>query len=176
MIQWTAKWMMNGHSVGRIHRSGTYYIRRKFGGRTVELSTGCVTRQAADAEYRKFEMNPAGYVNPYGRRAFSGRVRRGTADPRAYAKVRDHRLATVYGMTEVEYAALLARQDGRCAICRAPATEAKGARLDVDHDHASGLVRGLLCGPCNRGIGNLGDDAARLRAAAEYLALPVATL
>ncbi len=72
-------------------------------------------------------------------------------------------------MTEGEYRELLGKQDGRCAVCGIPAAEVKGAQLDVDHDHATGLVRGLLCGPCNRGIGQLADSPERLRTAAAYL-------
>ena len=54
-------------------------------------------------------------------------------------------------LTEDDYAALLAAQDGRCAICRRPPKEG-GRRLSVDHDHATGAVRGLLCFRCNRGL------------------------
>lgn len=49
--------------------------------------------------------------------------------------------------------------------------EACGAAVELvfDHDHATGLFRGWLCGPCNRMLGNARDDAARLRAGADYL-------
>ena len=54
-------------------------------------------------------------------------------------------------------------QGGVCAICReAPA-------VHVDHDHATGEVRGMLCFPCNAAIGHLRDDPRVVRAAAAYL-------
>lgn len=76
-----------------------------------------------------------------------------------------------YRMTPDEYAAMVAAQAGRCAIC-GEAPEPAGHRrlaLFVDHDHETGAVRGLLCGPCNTGIGHLKDDPERLRVAAKYL-------
>jgi hypothetical protein len=57
-------------------------------------------------------------------------------------------------------------QDCRCAIC---ATYLIQGDANADHDHATGVARGLLCGPCNRGIGHFQDDPARLRAAADYI-------
>lgn len=69
-----------------------------------------------------------------------------------------------YGITLEEYAVLMSRQENACAICRRT-----DERLVVDHDHASGRVRGLLCGGCNIGIGSLGDDAVRLLSAADYV-------
>ena len=56
-----------------------------------------------------------------------------------------------YNLTEDDYAAILAFQGGACAICRKPPKETR--RLDTDHDHATGLVRGLLCYRCNTGKG-----------------------
>lgn len=75
-------------------------------------------------------------------------------------------LLATYGLTEAEYSALLERQQGCCAICRSPAND---KRLCVDHCHDTGVVRGLLCSPCNRAIGHLGDNAAGLRRALAYL-------
>lgn len=54
-----------------------------------------------------------------------------------------------YGLTEEMYATLLRQQDGCCAVCQRPATEFS-KRLAVDHDHATGEIRGLLCIACNR--------------------------
>jgi hypothetical protein len=55
------------------------------------------------------------------------------------------------GVTPEEYDRLLAKQDGHCALC--PAVP-KTRRLDTDHDHKTGQVRGLLCHRCNRALPN----------------------
>ena len=62
-------------------------------------------------------------------------------------------------------------QQGVCRICLQPPTGGKNssARLNVDHDHQTGLVRGLLCTNCNTAIGLMKDSPDRLRAAAMYL-------
>lgn len=65
-----------------------------------------------------------------------------------------------------QYAAMLAEQHGVCAICASPPS---GRALAVDHNHATGKIRGLLCGNCNRGIGNLQDSIGLLYAAINYL-------
>jgi hypothetical protein len=82
---------------------------------------------------------------------------------------RKHYLAKKYGLTPQQADDLLAAQGGRCAICRSEPSDKRGFRMHVDHDHTTGQVRGILCGPCNRGIGQLGDDPDLLQAAADYL-------
>lgn len=76
----------------------------------------------------------------------------------------------LYGLTPEQYAALLEKQDNRCAICRTDTPGGKGG-WHVDHDHKTGAVRGLLCNDCNNGLGRFLDDPARLRAAIEYLTM-----
>ena len=53
------------------------------------------------------------------------------------------------GVDDDTYAAMLAAQNGHCALC--PAVP-KTRRLDVDHDHRTGRVRALLCHRCNRNL------------------------
>lgn len=65
-----------------------------------------------------------------------------------------------YNLTLEEKEALL--EDG-CEVCGSM------VRLVVDHNHATGAVRGPLCSRCNVGIGMLGDDPERLEEAARYL-------
>ena len=62
-------------------------------------------------------------------------------------------------------------QNGDCAICKQPMQprgRAKSAAT-VDHNHETGIVRGLLCRGCNHGLGCLKDDPKVLQSAAEYL-------
>lgn len=82
-------------------------------------------------------------------------------------------IAREYGLVPEEYAELIRRQEGRCAICRSrPRTE----RLAVDHDHATGLVRGALCARCNHDLLGAAHDSTRLlEAALEYLRNPPTT-
>jgi hypothetical protein len=59
---------------------------------------------------------------------------------------------------------MIVQQKGLCLICRAAPPAA------VDHDHVTGRVRGILCGDCNTGMGQLDDNPWLLRRAIEYLA------
>lgn len=71
-----------------------------------------------------------------------------------------------YGLRRVRYEAIAAFQGHRCAICRMPFGEAPGA---IDHEHATGRVRGLLCRACNMGLGCFRDNAEALVNAVRYL-------
>ena len=75
------------------------------------------------------------------------------------------RLKLQYGITVEQYQQMLVAQGGRCAICRLESD----AMLHVDHSHATGKVRGLLCGACNLSLGGFRDDPATLLRAAIYL-------
>lgn len=69
-----------------------------------------------------------------------------------------------YGLTPEQFDALMDKQDGECAICTRMLV-----KPFVDHSHATGQVRGLLCGRCNTAIGMLDDEPTALMKAAEYL-------
>ncbi len=67
---------------------------------------------------------------------------------------------------------MLAAQGGVCAICHQPERvewRGKIRALNVDHDHSTGRVRGLLCNVCNHVLGAFGDDPERFRTAISYL-------
>lgn len=73
-----------------------------------------------------------------------------------------------YGISEGEYRALASNQSEVCAICRSADAE------HVDHCHSTGVVRGLLCRPCNCMLGNAKDNESTLFAAIHYLRNPPA--
>lgn len=75
--------------------------------------------------------------------------------------------ALQHGITVEQYQEMFEAQEGRCAICGEE--DPSSAGLNVDHCHTSGRVRSLLCGPCNRGLGQFRDDPHLLRLAASYL-------
>jgi len=89
-------------------------------------------------------------------------------------KVRASKRKSNYGLTAAQYAELLVRQEGLCAICHKPdgtidRRTGKLFELSVDHDHATKKIRGLLCFRCNHGLGNFRDDADLLARASMYL-------
>jgi hypothetical protein len=70
-----------------------------------------------------------------------------------------------YGLSPEEYAAMVARQKGVCAICMKVAEKT----LCIDHDHEIRKPRDLLCDQCNIGLGNYKHDSALMRRGADYL-------
>jgi Autographiviridae endonuclease VII len=81
------------------------------------------------------------------------------------APARRSQLKLYYGLSLEEYNALLALQNGVCAICE----EKSDRTLCVDHCHLTRLVRGLLCRRCNLGLGYFRDDPRLLLKAVLYL-------
>lgn len=81
--------------------------------------------------------------------------------------------AKTWGLTVQEFAILLIAQDNKCAACHVALKEntgyATGARACLDHNHATGQRRAILCNGCNLAIGYAREEPARLRALAAYL-------
>ena len=73
-----------------------------------------------------------------------------------------------YGISMEEFDALLEFQGGGCAICSKPIEKLR-RRMNIDHDHRNGKVRGILCSGCNTGLGHLGDNVEGLKKALYYL-------
>ena len=82
---------------------------------------------------------------------------------------RASKLARRYGTTPEAVDAMSKRQNRSCSICDTTFESIGTRRTHVDHCHATGQVRALLCNLCNVGLGSFRDDPARLRRAARYI-------
>jgi hypothetical protein len=81
-----------------------------------------------------------------------------------YRKIqKTYELKTRYNLSYEEYEKMLEDQDGKCAIC------GNEEQLHVDHCHDTERVRGLLCMPCNIGLGMFRDNKDNLIKASEYV-------
>jgi hypothetical protein len=111
------------------------------------------------ARVKKWQQENAVRLNAY-RREYNQR-------PGRKASEREGHLRRKYGITIADYERMFEEQDGACAICGQPRPEER--TLHVDHDHASGVIRGLLCFRCNQAIGSLQEEPEIFRVAADYL-------
>jgi len=114
-------------------------------------------------------------MRAYGQRAYSKHKEKILQRHRAYrlanpGKVKkisfQNALRRFYDLSLEQWNKLLVAHAGRCAICDSPAP------LQVDHNHKTGKVRGLLCFKCNTAIGLLREDPGLFTAASLYLAKP----
>lgn len=88
-------------------------------------------------------------------------------DLRNYKRPSDASLR-YFGLTAEQHVAMWLEQNGQCAICGTDEYDL-GKRLHIDHRHASGFVRGLLCRKCNFALGFFVDDIARMEKAIDYI-------
>ena len=100
--------------------------------------------------------------NKLKQRALNDRWKR--ENPERWALIQLRSALKKYGLTPEEYQALMITQDGKCAICGLAHD-----RLDVDHHHDSGRIRGLLCRRCNTTLGLVNEDPALLGKMRSYL-------
>ena len=73
-----------------------------------------------------------------------------------------------YGITLEQYDKMLEEQDGKCKICKTETPGGRG-RFNIDHDHVTGKIRGLLCFHCNMVLGQVKDDIKILTSMTQYL-------
>ena len=85
------------------------------------------------------------------------------------AKTKNTDLKKKYGITLEKYEELFSIQNGLCEICGTAVAGGNGKAFSVDHDHATGKIRGLLCHHCNLGLGHFKDDKEVLLKAVAYL-------
>lgn len=88
------------------------------------------------------------------------------------AAQRHYGLRRYYGLTGEQYGAMVAAQEGVCAICKKPETAVANGNikpLSVDHNHETGAIRSLLCSSCNHMLGHARESRDTLIAAIRYL-------
>lgn len=67
-----------------------------------------------------------------------------------------------------EYQLLILKYNNKCALCKVDQSQLK-VKLNIDHNHKTGQIRGLLCNNCNRGIGHLQENLETIQNALNYL-------
>ena len=135
--------------------------------RTVEVNSNaarskgwvCAVKARADAAAHRS-------ANPEAKRAVNKTWREANPD-----RIRDYQLQRLYGISVEEYAAEVARREGRCDVCgEVPSAKGtNGLSLCVEHNHATKEIRGYTDRDCNIMIGAAGDDPVRLAQAIVYL-------
>ena len=113
-------------------------------------------REASIANVKRWQQENKEHLHAY-RKEY--RQRRKVEERDAYLRRR-------FGITQADYDAILEMQRGGCAICGKPPGTIS---LHVDHDHATGEVRGLLCVGCNNALGQFHDDRELLARASDYI-------
>ena len=87
----------------------------------------------------------------------------------ASGKGRVFRLLSRHNILINDYNKILESQSNKCAICGSDKPDGKYEVFNVDHDHKTGKIRGLLCGKCNRALGFFKDNIEILQNAIKYL-------
>jgi hypothetical protein len=127
-----------------------------------------VLRKDGDRKYRKNRSAAAKQGQVDYKKAWYGR------SAKAKLQAKDYNLRRTYGITLSEVNAMLAAQGGACAVCGTKTPTAMGGKgkarhFTVDHDHATGIIRGILCGHCNAALGLLRDDPTTIERALAYI-------
>lgn len=99
---------------------------------------------------------------------------RAKQDPEYIKKYKRMKILSSYGMTIEDYDKMLEKQGGVCAVCKNPPKNGKS--LHVDHDHTTGLVRGLLCFRCNFGLSYYKEDKQIIENLYKYITKPTTEL
>lgn len=116
-------------------------------------------------------MAAASYVKHREKRVATNKAYRDDPVRRARQRerVRSWHYQAHYGLTEAAKRELEAKQGNRCAICQTHFSEMDQRRVHVDHCHATGKIREILCHSCNQVLGQARDNISVLQGAIRYL-------
>jgi hypothetical protein len=104
----------------------------------------------------------------YNKRTNNKAVKKYISTPKGKEAQRKSKLKSKYGLSPEEYDNKLVNQNHKCAICGLDEVENK-KKLAVDHVHATGKIRDLLCINCNTGLGMFKENIENLASAIKYL-------
>lgn len=138
------------------HRSAAWYVKNRDSIAAKSREYYAANRGKARARGKKYRTNNREKILAYG---VAYKIKN-------EKKLREKVWQREYGLSGADVAKMVIEQSNSCAICFESFTE---VRMCIDHDHATGLVRGLLCLKCNRGIGLLGDNVKTMDMAISYL-------
>lgn len=143
-LSWYNAWMKICTKCKEPHPLTNFYRAKKSPDGLTYWCRQCLSRLSMESQKRRREK--------IGQKAWALQLRK--ADLKQY-----------YGLSLEAFDAMVKGQKGKCAIC----WQKPKKGLVVDHCHKTGIVRGLLCGNCNVGIGNLRDDPEIVASALAYL-------
>lgn len=129
----------------------------------VYCSSRCYLAHQRQIHHDKIRANARNYYKKNSERIKASQKQRRKINKLHYD---DLRLKNTYGISLSERNDILAKQDWKCAIC---GTSLLGRKINIDHDHNTGKVRGILCNGCNRGLGFFDDNIENLKNAIKYL-------
>jgi hypothetical protein len=89
--------------------------------------------------------------------------------PENKLKLRNNHLKKGFNLTHEDYEEMLKKQNGVCLICKRHRVASNKGHMTIDHCHATGKIRGILCSWCNRGLGVFEDNVQFLKNAIKYL-------
>lgn len=90
-------------------------------------------------------------------------------NPNCFLSYKKSDLKRHYGLTLEDWENMFEAQDRACASCGSPHSGRLNGQWCTDHDHTTGLVRGILCNGCNLAAGAMKDDPERCHLLAKYL-------
>lgn len=73
------------------------------------------------------------------------------------------------GVSNYDYEKMFIKQEGQCKICECKLNSSRYTKFAVDHDHKTGIIRGLLCVNCNTALGLFKESIHRMKKAIDYL-------
>lgn len=122
---------------------------------------GCAVKKTIESRNREKTINPL-----TGKTNYTKKYNQYPVYSKEY--YRNSTLKRKYNITLDIYNQMVIDQDNACAICNRHINDLP-KNLDVDHDHITGEVRGLLCGKCNMGLGYFQDDIDIMNKAISYI-------